>query len=72
MGSWRYLASHSLWELAQRWIAVGPSQPETTPATQIMMMSMRRCLRFFVTVHDICKSDGAACPTALDAKVCVR
>ena len=40
--------SHSRRFEAQRWMAVGPSQPHTMPQTAITTMSTRRCFRFRV------------------------
>src|SRR3954453_23927287 len=48
LGKARCWASHAARCLAQRWMAVGPSQPQRTPQTEMTVMSTRRCLRLRV------------------------
>ena len=43
LGNERTCTSQSLRFLAQRWMAVGPSQPHKMPAIQITMTSTKRC-----------------------------
>ena len=48
LGSERNCASQSRRFSAQRWMAVGPSQPQTMPQTAMTTMSTSRCLRLRV------------------------
>src|SRR4051794_29614870 len=48
LGKARCWASHEARCLAQRWMAVGPSQPQRTPQTAMTVMSTKRCLRLRV------------------------
>jgi hypothetical protein len=46
LGKVKNCLSHSRRSEAQRWIAVGPSHPQTMPHTAITTTSTNRCFRF--------------------------